>query len=137
VTERIGSRLGRRAPAFALGGMPGIAGCGLLGPSESFEGEWVAHAGKYYYIGLSLRQNGDTVSGVACASDAGNLLYAKAPVAGTHPSIRVVVTAAATAPCCSHLAGQTFGAEMEDRGEIVTPGGVRFRRATGLACPTP
>jgi hypothetical protein len=49
----------------------------------------------------------------------------------------VVVTAASTAPCCSHLAGQTFSAEMEDRGEIVTPSGVRFRRSTTPACPTP
>lgn len=111
--------------------------CGLLGPSESFEGEWTAPAGKFYVIGLSLRQSGDTVSGVACASDSGVLLYRNAQVSGDHPSIRVVVTPSATAPCCAHLAGQTFTAEMEKRGEIVTPSGVRFKRSSAPACPSP
>jgi hypothetical protein len=112
-----------------------ITGCGLLGPSESFEGEWIAPAGKFYVIGLSLRQSGDTVSGVACASDSGVLLYRNAPVSGDHPTIRITVTTAATAPCCAHLAGQTFTAEMEKRGEIVTPSGVRFKRSSAPACP--
>lgn len=125
----------RRAAALVAGVMAMGAGCNLLGPSESFEGEWVASAGKFYAIGLSLRQSGDTVSGVACASDSGIALYANAPVTGTYPSIRVVVTPGSTAPCCPHLAGQTFSAEMEDRGEIVTPSGVRFRRSTAPACP--
>jgi hypothetical protein len=111
--------------------------CGLLGPNESFEGEWTAQAGKFYITGLSLRQDGDTVSGVACASESGTRLYANAPVTGTYPSIRVVVTASSTAPCCAHMAGQTFAAEMEKRGEIVTPSGVRFRRSTTPACPLP
>jgi hypothetical protein len=111
--------------------------CGLLGPSESFEGEWIAPAGKFYVIGLSLRQSGDRVSGVACASDSGVLLYRNAQVSGDHPSIRITVTAAATAPCCAHLAGQTFTAEMEKRGETVTPSGVRFKRTTAPACPAP
>ncbi len=111
--------------------------CGLLGPSESFEGEWTAPGGKFYVIGLSLRQNGDTVSGVACASQDGVLLYRNAPVSGDHPSIRITVTPAATAPCCAHLAGQTFTAEMEKRGEIVTPDGIRFKRSSAPACPSP
>jgi len=114
-----------------------VANCGLFGPSESFEGEWTAPAGKFYVIGLSLRQSGDTVSGVACASDSGVLLYRNAAVTGDYPSIRVVVTAGSTAPCCAHMVGQTFTAEMEDRGEIVTPEGIRFRRSTTPACPTP
>jgi len=112
-------------------------GCGLFGPSESFEGEWTASGGKFYVIGLSLRQSDDTVSGVACASQDGVLLYRNAPVTGDYPSIRVVVTAPSTAPCCAHLAGQTFTAEMEKRGEIVTPEGIRFRRSTTPACPSP
>lgn len=123
--------------ALALVVAIGGASCGLLGPSESFEGEWIAPAGKFYVIGLSLRQNGDTVSGVACASDSGVLLYRNATVTGDYPSIRVVVTAGSTAPCCAHMAGQTYTAEMEERGEIVTPSGVRFRRSATPACPQP
>ncbi|MGD9901913.1 MAG: hypothetical protein AB7U83_00480 [Vicinamibacterales bacterium] len=110
-------------------------GCGLFGPSESFEGEWTASGGKFYVIGLSLRQSGDTVSGVACAAQDGVVLYRNAPVTGDYPSIRVVVSAGSTAPCCAHLAGQTFTAEMEKRGEIVTPDGIRFRRSVDPACP--
>ena len=109
------------------------AGCSLLGPSASFEGEWTAPAGKSYTIGLSLRQSGDTITGVACATDT-VALYNNAPVTGDYPTIRVTVTAASTMPCCPHLAGQTFTAEMEKRGEIVTPTGVRFKRSTGPAC---
>lgn len=123
--------------ALALVVAIGGASCGLLGPSESFEGEWTAPAGKFYVIGLSLRQNGDTISGVACAADSAVVLYTRAPVTGSYPSIRVVVTASATAPCCAHMAGQTFSAKMEKRGEIVTPDGIRFRRSTTPACPTP
>jgi hypothetical protein len=37
------------------------AGCNLLGPSASFEGEWSAPGGKTYLMGVSLRQNGDSI----------------------------------------------------------------------------
>ena len=113
------------------------ASCNLLGPSASFEGEWSPPGGKTYLIGLSLRQNGDTISGVACASDSGVRLYSNAPVTGSYPAIRVTVTAGSTGPCCAHLAGQTFSAEMEKRGEILAPDGIRFRRSTTPACPSP
>jgi hypothetical protein len=109
--------------------------CNLLGPNDSFDGEWTAPAGKNYFIGLSLRQNGDTISGVACASQDGVLLYSNAPVTGDYPSIRVTVTAASTSPCCAHMAGQTFSAEMEKRGDILAPGGIRFQRSTTPVCP--
>lgn len=126
-----------RVLAFAGSGalLLATSGCNVFGPSESFEGQWTAPGGKSYFIGLSLRQTGDTVSGVACASDSGVLLYSNAPVTGDYPSIRVVVTAASVSPCCPHLVGQTFSAEMEKRGEIVTPTGVRFRRSNAPACP--
>jgi hypothetical protein len=120
--------------AFA-GVFLGGAGCSVFGPSESFEGEWTAPGGKFYTIGLSLRQSGDTITGLACASDSGIPLYANAPVTGDYPTIRVVVTAESTKPCCPHLAGQTFAAEMEKRGEIVTRDGIRFRRSSAPACP--
>lgn len=110
------------------------ASCNLFGPSESFEGEWTAPAGKYYSIGLSLKQSGDTITGVACASETVPL-YKGARVTGDYPSIRVTVTPESTMPCCAHLAGQTFTAEMEKRGEIVTPDGIRFKRSSGPACP--
>lgn len=110
------------------------AGCNLFGPSESFEGEWFAPAGKFSAIGLSLRQSGDTVTGVACATNTVPL-YENARVTGDYPTIRVTVTPESTLPCCPHLAGQTFTAEMERRGEIVTPEGIRFTRSAGPACP--
>lgn len=124
----------RTASLIAIAALAAAPGCSLFGPSESFEGEWTAAAGKSYTIGLSLRQSGDTVTGAACASDV-VALYRNAQVTGDYPEIRVTVTAASTAPCCAHLAGQTFTATMEKRGEIVTPSGVRFRRVAGPACP--
>lgn len=108
-------------------------GCNPFGPKESFDGEWTAPAGTFYTIGLSLRQSGDTITGVACATDV-VALYRNAPVTGDYPTIRVTVTATSTEPCCPHLAGQTFTAEMEKRGEIVTPTGVRFKRSAVPAC---
>ena len=126
---------GRRP--WIVGGVIALAvsaGCNPFGPKESFEGEWVAPAGKFYSIGLSLRQSGDTITGVACATDV-VALYKNAPVTGDYPTIRVTVTAASTMPCCPHLAGQTFAATMERRGEIVTPTGVRFTRSAVPACP--
>jgi hypothetical protein len=113
------------------------AGCNLLGPEPSYEGEWTApgpgHSG--YYLGLSLRQSGDTVTGVACALDSGITLYSNAVVRGDYPDIRVEVTPGSVSPCCAHLVGQTYTATMEDRGEIVGPSGLRFTRASQRACP--
>jgi hypothetical protein len=129
------SRARRASGVAAVTLLMTTAGCNLFGPSESFEGEWTAPGGKFYVIGLSLRQSGDSVSGTACASDSGVLLYTNAPVTGDYPSIRVVVTAESLRPCCAHLVGQTFSAEMEERGEIVTPSGIRFTRSDRPACP--
>ena len=127
-----------RVAAAALMLAATTAGCNLLGPTESFDGEWTAlgpgHGG--YFIGLSLRQTGDAVSGAACAYESGVKLYSNAPVTGTHPTVRVVVTPEAANPCCPWLIGQTFTGEMERRGEIVvSASGLRFTRSTTPACP--
>jgi hypothetical protein len=113
-------------------------GCNLLGPEPSFEGEWTAagpgHSG--FTLGLSLRQGGDTVSGVACAFDSGVTLFSNAPVRGDHPDIRVEVTPDSVGPCCAHLIGQTYTATMEERGEIVLEtAGMRFTRSAQRVCP--
>jgi hypothetical protein len=107
----------------------------LLGPEPSFEGEWSARGpGHSSYFGLSLRQSGDRVSGVACAYESGVRLYSGAPVTGDYPRFRVVVTADAANPCCPWFVGQTFAGEMEDRGEIVSDP-LRFHRTDAPACP--
>ena len=113
------------------------AGCNLLGPSASFEGEWSAQGpGHSSYFGMSLRQTGDTITGVACAYESGVRLYSNAPVTGEHPNFRVVVTLEAANPCCPWFVGQSFTGKIEDRGEIVVPAsGLRFRRAEAAACP--
>ena len=123
----------QRALSIGLAVAVSVA-CGLVGPNPSFDGEWMAPAGKGYAIGLSLRQSGDTITGTACAAQDGHVLYANAPVTGDYPSIRVTVTPQSTA-CCPWLAGQTYTAKMEDRGEIVTPEGIRFRRGSAALCP--
>ncbi|MEZ5291389.1 MAG: hypothetical protein R2745_09920 [Vicinamibacterales bacterium] len=113
-----------------------FGGCNLLGPHESFDGNWVAPGpgitGSSF--GLSLSQSGDTIRGAACFVESGVKVYSGAPVTGDYPHIRVVVTAAST-PCCPWIVGQEYTATMEKRGEIVMPNGIRFHRVTTPACP--
>lgn len=72
----------------------GFSACDLLtGPSGSAVGSWrapgIGHSGHYFE--LSLTQDGDTVSGVACSGDAGFLLFEGAPVSGELPTVTFVV----------------------------------------------
>jgi hypothetical protein len=81
-----------RALAAALG-LAGVLAC-LAGcdsptsPSKSAAGSWqaigVGHSAVY---GLSLEQRDDQISGTACYSDSGVILFRGVPVSGTYPRV--------------------------------------------------
>jgi hypothetical protein len=77
-----------------------------------------------------VTQSGDTISGVACGSDGGFLLFQDAPVSGDYP--KVVFTVRST--------GATFSGKFEDdRDQIAGDYGasripLRFTRSDGGRC---
>lgn len=78
---------------FALVAVLAVSGCAVFtGPSKSVAGSWrapgIGHSGHYY--DLSLTQSGNKVSGVACGSDGGFLLFEGAPVSGELPTVTFV-----------------------------------------------
>lgn len=109
------------------------AHCGLwpTGPSKSVAGNWrapgIGHSGNYYE--LSLTQDGDAISGVACGSDSGFLLFADGLVSGDYP--KVVFT---------DRRGATFSGKFEeDRDQIAGEYGasripLRFTRSDSGRC---
>lgn len=113
------------------------AGCNLTGPSESLTGTWTASLGKFSFVEMTLEQNGDDISGTACARSDGVLLYSGVPVRGDHPRVAFDVRATHTQPCCAHLAGTQFSGRQDSTEDIVGRLGsvdVRFERSDGGAC---
>ena len=104
--------------------------CGLwpTGPSRSLAGSWRSPGGRASTFELSITQDGDTISGVACNTDSGFLLFRDAPVRGDYPDVSF------TAPN-----GATFSGRFEDdRDQIAGDYGsstshraLRFSRSDG------
>jgi hypothetical protein len=83
-----------RVRPIALAAALAASACGLLtGPYKSIAGDWrapgIGHSG--HYFDLSLTQSGDEVSGVACSSESGFLLFEGARVSGELPTVTFVV----------------------------------------------
>lgn len=75
-----------------------LSACDVVtGPSGNVAGSWrapgIGHSGQYF--DLSLAQDGDTVSGVACSSDGGYLLFEGVPVTGELPDLTFVMPSGA------------------------------------------
>jgi hypothetical protein len=95
-------------------------GCGPAEPSGSLTGTWSARGiGHSMSFSLSLTQNGDQISGAACAVDSGVALFRGAPVSGTYPRVQFVVTPDAAGSCCPHLVGSAFAGRQDGTGHIV------------------
>ena len=113
-------------------------GCDITAPKEDLSGHWTAQgAGHTLLFGLTLMQSGDLITGKACASDGGMLLYKDAPVSGEYPDVQFTVGAAHTQPCCSQMAGTHFSGKQDGTKDIVgtlANGDLRFKRAITSLC---
>jgi hypothetical protein len=125
------------AACCSLGILVSIS-CGPTRPSGSAAGDWFAlgigHSQVFY---LTLQQQGERISGVACGSDGGVLLFADAPVSGSYPIIGFVVTSQSAGACCAYLAGVRFSGKLDDTGDIVGRWGetdLRFKRSDVGRC---
>jgi hypothetical protein len=119
--------------ALALSGVS----CNLTGPSQSLTGIWTASLGKSSFVVMTLHQDGDDVSGTACARSDGFLLYHGVPVRGDHPRVEFDVSSSQTQPCCGFLAGTHFSGRQDDTGDIVGRIGnvdVRFELSASDVC---
>jgi hypothetical protein len=96
------------------------AGCNLTGPSDDLTGTWVSNSGDHFtFATLTLRQEGDTITGTACESSAGMLYFRGVPVVGDYPSLTFTVAAQYTEPCCASVTGSTFIGRRDSSGDIV------------------
>jgi hypothetical protein len=115
------------------------AGCNLFGPSRSVDGEWVGELGKSSFVCMTLRQNGDTITGTASAASDTFLLYRGVPVSGEHPDVNFIVAAVNVEACCQHLVGVTFSGKQDSNEDIVGrygTGDIRFKRDDRNPCGT-
>ena len=114
-------------------------GCDLTGPSRTVTGVWTATLpGHFSFAGMTLDQNGDEVSGTACAVSEGVLLYRNTPVTGDHPNLQFTVATHDVRSCCVGLVGTRFSGRLESSGDIIGTygtGDVRFKRAELSICP--
>lgn len=115
------------------------ATCAFTGPSESLAGSWSAnYGGKFGFLGIVLEQTGDEITGNACYSYAGTLLYQNVPVRGEYPHVRFDVAGSYTEPCCAAVTGARFTGRRDSTGDIVgvyQNTDVRFRRSDARVCP--
>jgi hypothetical protein len=104
--------------------------CGLIGPSVSLAGNWSAnYGGKFGFLGIVLDQSGDEITGTACYTNAGQLLYEQVPVRGDYPHVRFDV---------ANGSGARFSGRRDSTGDIVgvyQNTDVRFRRSDFPVCP--
>jgi hypothetical protein len=113
-------------------------GCNLTGPDENLSGSWLANSGGHFsFVEISLQQNGDEITGTACANSDGVLLYSGTPVFGEYPDLQFTVSGSQIQPCCSVLVGSQFRGHQDGSKDIVgTYRGVdiRFKRSTAPLC---
>ena len=115
-------------------------GCDVTSPDENLSGYWTARGiGHSSFIGFTLMQSGELITGKACAVSDGVLLYKDAPVFGEFPDVQFTVAATQTQPCCAQLAGTHFSGKLDSTKDIVGSYGtfdLRFERAiTSLCAP--
>lgn len=116
----------------------GALGCGLTGPAEDLSGHWIARSiGHSSQVGFTLTQTGDTITGTACATSDGVLLYRGAPVTGDYPDLQFTVSANNTQPCCANSVGTRFTGKQDSTRDIVGAYGtidLRFERSSTSLC---
>jgi hypothetical protein len=115
------------------------AGCNVFGPSRSVDGEWIGELGKFSFVCMTLRQDGDTITGTASAASDSFLLYRGVPVSGEHPDVNFTVAPVNVETCCQHMVGLTFSGKQDSTEDIVGrygTGDIRFQRDDRNVCGT-
>jgi len=87
---------------------------------------------------MTLQQSGDVITGTACGTSDGVLLYRDVRVTGDYPRLQFTVTANQTYPCCQNLVGTVFTGQQDSTKDIVGKYGtvdLRFKRSTAAVCP--
>jgi len=95
--------------------------------------------GKFSFVCMTLRQDGDTITGTASAASDSFLLYRGVPVSGEHPDVNFTVAAVNTEACCQHMVGLTFSGKQDSTEDIVGhygTGDIRFQRDDRNVCGT-
>ena len=113
--------------------------CNVFGPSRSVDGEWIGELGKFSFVCMTLRQDGDTITGTASAASDSFLLYRGVPVRGEHPDVSFTIGSVNTEACCQHLAGVAFSGKQDGTEDIVGrygTGDIRFQRDDRNVCGT-
>ena len=96
----------------------GCLGCDLFtGPSEDLTGSWSATYSKFVFLGVDLEQRGDTITGTACHSSSGVVIFSGVPVSGNSPRFEFTVRAEHVGSCCAHFIGRRYVGylDAEDR----------------------
>jgi hypothetical protein len=107
------------------------AGCNIFGPSEDLTGVWTASVltlGTNDRYTMTLQQDGDTITGIACAKSFNLILFQDVPVYGEYPKLQFTVTATQ----------RVFAGRHEGSKEIVGNFGtysLRFQRTQATICP--
>ena len=107
------------------------AGCSIVGPSEDLTGVWTARVlgpGTSDHYTLTLQQDGDTITGFACAASFNLILFKDVPVYGEYPNLQFTVTATQ----------RVFSGRQDGSKDIVGTYGtydLRFQRAQASSCP--
>ena len=119
-------------------------GCDLTGPSGSVSGAWTANTGgRFSFVSMTLEENGDDITGTACAVSDGIVLYRNVPVSGSYPNLQFTVNVTNVSNCCVELVGTRFSGRQESSGDIIGPyatsaanvRAARFKRADTSICP--
>ena len=116
-----------------------LSSCNLTGPSEPLTGNWRSNVGdKFTFAFLSIEQQGDQISGTACAAAAGvGFFYKGVPIRGEFPHVQFDVAATYTQPCCAAVTGTRFSGRQDSTGDIIgvyNNREVRFTRWSGPVC---
>jgi len=83
-------------------------------------GEWGGRLGATHSAGvvmLSLTADGHTISGTACYTEDGYLIFRNTPVHGSGRTISFTVPADSPLPCCANAVGTTMTATFQGDGQ--------------------
>jgi hypothetical protein len=110
--------------ALVVAGCPAFVACGTDVRVKDVSGAWSGSnlhtlGTAFTYVQLVLQQDGAIITGKACESEDGFLIYSGVSVTGSYPDVAFTVGASNTQPCCK-VAGLTFRGSFNGSGTTLT-----------------